>query len=71
MSLSEPAHPCEWVGCLNEATERIKDVSVTPKHSSSRVFVGHVKVCAGHRLIAQRLGHLNLDWQRILKAMEG
>ena len=68
--MKPPDDRCEWEGCEQFSTRTIYGVTVKPPNSPSRVYVDDVHLCGGHFEIAQRLGHLNLDWGRVLKAME-
>lgn len=57
---------CEWTGCGFEADYAIRDVTVN--RGGALLNVGDVNLCGGHKRRAQRLGRLELDWERVLKA---
>ena len=59
---------CAWAGCLAEADYRVNDVEVI--RQGLRIEVGDVYLCGGHRRRAERLGRLELDWDRIYRSIE-
>lgn len=64
------ANPCDWLDCPNEASHIVRDAQVKPPGSLSEIEMGDIQLCAGHLQILERLGHLNLDWGRVLRMME-
>jgi hypothetical protein len=59
---------CDWTGCTADADYTVKDVTVV--RSGMHIDVGNVDLCGGHHRRAKRLGRLELDWERIWKAVE-
>lgn len=61
---------CHWTDCPSEADYTIQDVKVRPPTFGKEVDVGDVELCGGHYKIAMSLGRLDLEWDRVLKAMD-
>lgn len=58
---------CQWTGCTFDADYVVRDVIV--QRQGLTIDVGDVDLCGGHKRRAERLGHLQLDWERVLKAV--
>ena len=58
---------CQWAGCPNPADYVLRDVTV--KRQGLTVNVGDIDLCGGHKTHAERLGRLELDWERVLRAV--
>jgi hypothetical protein len=63
----EPDGTCQWHGCQFDADYVLRDVTV--KRGGVEINVGDVDVCGGHKRRAERLGRLELDWERVLRAV--
>lgn len=59
---------CAWAGCTADADYRVNDVVVI--RQGLRLDVGDVELCGGHKRRAERLGRLELDWDRVYRAVE-
>jgi hypothetical protein len=62
---------CAWIDCVNEADYVVRDLAIKPPRSPSKINVGDIKLCGGHYTISKRLGRIVLDWDRVLRAMDG
>ncbi len=57
---------CQWAGCRFEADYVIRDLVVV--RQGAKIAVGDVDVCGGHKRRFERLGRIELDWERVLRA---
>lgn len=55
---------CDWSACGFDADYRLNEVTV--RHKGALIHVGDVYLCGGHYTRLQRLGHLELDWEKVI-----